>query len=97
MQFILLAHDHKDGGLQRRLNVRDEHVKMDDEMRAAGNYHMGVALLDDEGNMKGSVMILEYPSRKDLDEWLKKEPYMLNNVWEKVEVIPCKIGPTFLK
>ena len=97
MQFIVIAHDYKDGGLERRLKVREQHVAMGDKMKASGNYHMGVALLDDKGDMCGSVMILEYPSRKELDEWLAKEPYILNNIWETREVQECKIGPTFLK
>lgn len=97
MQFIIIAYDYKDRGLERRLAVRNQHVAMGDKMKANGNYHMGVALLDDNGNMKGSVMVLEYPSRKELDEYLKIEPYIINKVWEKYEVIFCKVGPTFLK
>ncbi len=97
MQFVVIARDYKDSGLERRLKVRDQHVAMGDKMRASGNYHMGVALLDESGNMCGSVMILEYPSRKELDEWLANEPYILNKVWEKWEIQECKIGPTFLK
>ncbi|HSW96785.1 MAG TPA: YciI family protein [Candidatus Saccharimonadales bacterium] len=66
-------------------------------MKANGNYVMGVALLDESERMIGSVMILDYPSRKELDEWMTIEPYVINNVWEKIEITPCKIGPTFLK
>ncbi|HSW88475.1 MAG TPA: YciI family protein [Candidatus Saccharimonadales bacterium] len=97
MQFIVIAHDYKEGGLEKRLAVRDQHIKMGDQMKANGNYIMGVALLDDSDKMIGSVMILEYPSRKELDAWLTVEPYVVNNVWEKIEITPCKIGPTFLK
>lgn len=97
MQFVVIAYDHTEGGLEKRLAVRDQHVKMGDAMKAAGNYLMGVALLDEEGNMKGSVMVLDYPSRKELDAWLKVEPYKVNGVWDKIEIIPCKVGPTFLK
>ena len=97
MQFLIIAHDYKEGGLQKRLAVRDQHVRMGDAMKAAGNYLMGVAMLNDQGQMIGSVMVLDYPSRKELDEWLKIEPYMVNKVWEKVEIIPCKVGPTFMK
>jgi uncharacterized protein YciI len=43
-------------------------------------------LLDDEGKMKGSVLILDFPDRSALDEYLRKEPYVLEKVWEKVEV-----------
>ena len=43
-------------------------------------------LLDDEGRMKGSVLVMEFPDRKDLDEYLNTEPYLTEQVWEKVEV-----------
>lgn len=96
MQFIVIAHDYKNV-LEKRLAVRDQHIKMGDQMRANGNYIMGVALLDESDKMIGSVMILEFLSRKELDVWLTVEPYIVNNVWEKIEITPCKVGPTFLK
>lgn len=96
MQFVILAQDVKQGGLEKRLKVREEHVAMGDKMKEAGQYHMGVAMLDEAVNMCGSVMIVEFPSRKELDEWLSKEPYVVNNVWESWEIHECKIGPTFL-
>ena len=97
MQFVVIAYDYKDGGLDRRLTARKEHVELGDQMKANGNYLMGVALLDDNGDMIGSVMILDYPSKKELDEWLKIEPYVINKVGEKIEVILCKVGPSFTK
>jgi uncharacterized protein YciI len=97
MQFVVIAHDYINGGLTRRLAAREEHVKMGDKMKAAGNYIMGVALLDEKGDMIGSVMILDYPRRNDLDNRLKIEPYNVYKVWETIQIIPCKVGPSFLK
>ncbi len=97
MQFIITAHDYKKSGLERRLASRKDHIAMGDQMKAAGNYLMGVALLNEKNQMIGSVMILDFPSRKELDKWLKVEPYVVNSVWEKIEIVPCKVGPTFLK
>lgn len=68
-----------------------------DKMKANGNYLMGVALLDESNQMIGSVMILDYPSRKELDDWLEIEPYVVNKVWKKIEIKPCKVGPTFFR
>ena len=36
--------------------------------------------------MKGSVLIMEYESREQLDEYLAQEPYVQENVWQKIEV-----------
>ncbi len=97
MQFLIIAHDYKDGGLKRRLEVREKHVALGDQMKAAGSYLYGIATLDTDGHMNGSVMVMDFPSRTELDEWLLVEPYVVNKVWEKIEIKPCKVGPTFLK
>jgi uncharacterized protein len=95
MQFLIIAYDYKDGGLERRLAVREQHIKLGDELKAAGNFLYGVAMLNEKNEMMGSVLIMEYPTRNELDEYLKKEPYVMNNVWEKIEVTPCRVGPSF--
>ncbi len=96
MQFLVIGKDYPNQ-LSRRLSVRDEHVRQGDALKVAGKYHMGVALLDENGEMCGSVMVMDFPSRKELDEWLKTEPYVVSKVWETIEIIPCKIGPSFQK
>jgi len=95
MQFIVIAHDYKDA-LARRLAVREKHVELGDRMVAEGRALYGVALLDDKGQMVGSVCIVNFPSREEVDSWLKREPYVVGKVWEKIEVIPCKVGPSFV-
>lgn len=96
MQFVVIAHDYKDG-LKRRLEVRAQHIALGDKMKAEGTFLYGVAMLSDNGMMKGSLEVLEFSSRNELDKYLEIEPYVVNNVWEKVEIIPCKVGPSFTK
>ncbi len=43
-------------------------------------------LLDDEGKMKGSVLILDFDSKEKLDAYLASEPYIAESVWETVTV-----------
>ncbi len=96
MQFMVLAYDGTDAqALQRRLAVRDQHIKLGDQMKQAGEAICGAALLDDTEQMIGSVYIVDFPSRAEVDAWLEREPYMRNNVWQDVRVIPCKVGPSF--
>jgi len=96
MQFTIIAHDYKDG-LERRLTVRQKHIELGDKLVLDGKALYGVALLDDDGQMNGSVYIMDFPSRKELDDWLKTEPYVTEKVWENIEIIPCKVGPSFTK
>ncbi len=97
MPFIVIARDGKDKeALDRRLKVREDHIRMGDRLKAEGKALYGAALLSDEGQMNGSVYIVDFASRKELDEWLKIEPYVVGEVWKNIEVIPCQIGPSFI-
>jgi uncharacterized protein YciI len=98
MQFLILGYDGKDpDALNRRLAVRDAHLTLAEKKHQSGNLLYAVALLDEQGKMCGSMLVVEYPSRQALDQYLQIEPYITGKVWEKVEIIPCKIGPTFTK
>lgn len=70
--------------LDKRMEVRPRHLAGIERIRE----HVICAggLLDDEGKMKGSVLIMEYESREQLDEYLAGEPYVQEHVWEKIEV-----------
>ena len=83
MQFVIKAFDGK-GMLSRRMEVRPRHFegmeRMKEHTLCAGG------LLDDEGKMIGSLLVMEFPSRKELDEYLANEPYVVEHVWERIEV-----------
>lgn len=77
--------------------ARDAHLKLGDEYLSKSQHLMAVALLDDKGNMVGSVMLVDFPSRKELDDWIRIEPYVKTGVWKNIEIIPAKVGPSFEK
>ena len=83
MQFLVKAYDGENM-LEKRMSVRPRHL----EGMAGLGKHIVCAggLLDDEGKMKGSALVLEFPDRAALDEYLNREPYVVEGVWEKVEV-----------
>ena len=97
MQFLVTAYDEIDEeAIERRLAVRDKHLALVEAMYKQGRDLYAVAIMDNDDKMIGSVLIVDFPSRTELDEWLKVEPYVLGNVWGKIEVKPCKVGPIFL-
>ena len=83
MQFIITAHDGENV-LDTRMAVRPRHLegmaKLGEHIVCAGG------LLDDEGKMKGSVLILDFEDRAALDNYLKNEPYVVEHVWERIEI-----------
>lgn len=96
MQFLVAGYDGDDeGALNRRMKVRADHVALGDRLVASGNMLYGVALLDGE-KMVGSVFVVDFPTREDVDKWLEIEPYVVGDVWRRVEVTPCRVGPSFV-
>ena len=96
MQFLLIAHDgDDDDALNRRLQAREQHIALGDEMVANGSMLYGGALLDEQEKMIGSVLVLDFPTRQELDAWLKIEPYVLGDVWRRIDVQPFRVGPSF--
>jgi uncharacterized protein YciI len=93
MQFILIAYDGDDeGALDRRMKVREEHLKNIDELKKTGEFLFGGAILDDNGKMIGSMILYEYPDRHALDEKLKEEVYLTAGVWKKVTIQPFRLA-----
>lgn len=92
MQFLVIGKDGKDKkAMARRLAVRDQHLALGDKMEASGNRWYGCAMLDGNGNMIGSMAVMDFPSEKELNEWLKSEPYVKGKVWKTVEVYKADI------
>jgi uncharacterized protein YciI len=88
MQFLIRAYDGE-GKLDKRMEVRPRHLegmkKLSEHIISAGG------LLDDEGKMKGSALIMDFESRKELDDYIANEPYVVENVWEKIEIEPINV------
>ena len=93
MQFLLLAYDHKDPGApERRQIVREKHLEKIRKLKKNGEVLFGGAILNNEGQMKGSMIVYDYPDRKSLDIILKDEPYISGRVWGKIEIQPFRLA-----
>jgi uncharacterized protein YciI len=97
MPFLILGYDGNDEeALSRRMAVRADHIKLGDNMRDEGKVLYGVAMLDDNKKMIGSVYVVNMETREEVDKWLEIEPYVTGDVWRKIEVMPCAVGPSFV-
>jgi uncharacterized protein YciI len=96
MQFLVLGYDGDDAeALDRRMKVRADHLALGDEMTRRGEMLVGFAMLSDEGTMRGSAIVVDLPDRAAVDAYLAVEPYVTGDVWRRVEVTPCKVGPSW--
>lgn len=92
MQFLVVGLDGKDEQAQdRRFAVRQQHLALGDEMEAGGFRWYGASLRDSDDNMIGSFAVMDFPSRKELDDWLTQEPYVVGDVWQDVQVFRCAV------
>lgn len=97
MTFIVNGYDYTDeGALARRLEARELHMAGINRMYESKEVLYAAAMLNKNEEMCGSVLIVDFESRDALDNWLKEEAYVINKVWDKIEVIPCKVPPLFL-
>ena len=88
MQFLVKAYDGPDM-LEKRMEVRPRHLE---GMKALGKQIICAGgLLDEEGRMKGSALVMEFPNKAALEEYLKNEPYVVEGVWQKIGVEPMNV------
>jgi len=66
-------------------------------MKEEGKAVYGVAILNEREQMIGSALVVDFPTRADVDAWLKTEPYVVGDVWRKIEVLPARVPPMFVK
>jgi len=92
-QYLVTAYDYTDtDALQRRMNVRPHHLDAAKNLRANGNYILGGAILNEEGKMIGSVMIVQFETDEALEAWKQNEPYITQKIWESVDVKPFRVA-----
>ncbi|MFL2855805.1 MAG: YciI family protein [Pseudohongiellaceae bacterium] len=93
MQFLVVAYDGKDEDAKaRRAAARPSHLAGAQELKEAGNIIVGAAILDENEEMIGSTLCVEFESRADLDEWLANDPYVTEGVWKDIAVQPIRLA-----
>ena len=93
-QYLVVAWDGADpGAAARRQAARADHLALAATMFADGRMKEGGAILDDAGAMVGSCCVVEFPDRAALDHWLAKDPYVIGDVWQRIEVHNFRCAP----
>lgn len=91
MHYIIHAYDHTDAdALDRRMAVRPAHLAYVHQLKAAGQFLLGGALLDPDGRMIGSMLMLDFATEDQLSDYLKTDPYIVQGVWDTIDVKPFR-------
>ena len=94
MQFIVIAYDGTDEkALERRLAVREARLTSARQMFDSGKWLYAAGILSDAGKMIGSMIVCDFASRGELEQWLTEEPYVVGDVWKQINVNRAQIAP----
>jgi uncharacterized protein len=95
MHFAIIGYDGQDAEAPaRRLAARQAHLDLFQRLYEAGTFLFGSALLDEAGNMIGSLIVAEFPTLEALHkDWLDTEPYVAGNVWKDITIHPTRLPP----
>lgn len=89
--YVVHAYDHSDAeALNRRMAVRPAHFEGAQRLKEAGHFILGGALLNPDGQMIGSMMLLDFADETQLQEWLSWEPYVQKGIWETIDIKPFR-------
>lgn len=92
MQFIITAYDATDEkALDRRMAIRPQHLEGIKKVKEIGSVVCAGGLTDEGGKVKGSYLVMDFPTKELFDEYLNNEPYVVNGVWEKINVEQCNV------
>lgn len=92
MQFIINAYDGTDDkALERRMAARPEHLENMNKVKEMAKVISAGGLLNKEGEMIGSFLVLDFATQELFDKYLESEPYIKYGVWEKVQVEKCNV------
>jgi uncharacterized protein len=91
MLYVVIAKDGTDPEApNRRQAVREKHLEGIKPVVKSEFLQMGGALLNKDGNMIGSMMLLEAQSEEEVWDFLKRDIYSTAKVWQSFEVYPFR-------
>lgn len=91
MQYVVHAYDHTGpDALDRRMAARPAHLAYVGQLKEKGQFLLGGALLDPDGKMMGSMLIIDMETEDQLNNYLKSDPYIVQGVWDRIDVKPFR-------
>lgn len=81
--FVLVCHD-KENGLETRLAARSDHLAW--AQQKLGVIKVAGPMLDDAGQMAGSMFILDLPDKAAAEAFHAEDPYTKAGVWGRVDL-----------
>lgn len=92
MHFCVIGYDGTDSeAAERRDAARPLHRSSAAKLEAEKHLICGGAIVNSEGKSVGSVLLMDFPTREDFNNWYDNEPFVKMGVWKKISVEDFKI------
>jgi uncharacterized protein YciI len=91
MLFVITAID-KEGALQLRMATREAHFAY---VRETGAVRLGGPFLDAQGEMAGSMIVIEAPDLAAARLWQQNDPYAKAGLFRSADLRPWKATANF--
>ena len=89
MLFALVAHD-RPNAVARRMELRPEHLKHLDAL--GETLVLAGPFLADNGDMVGSIVVIEAETLDAAREIFARDPFMVGNLFDSVTIKPWRLG-----
>ena len=83
MKFVILGYDGPEGEAKRKIH-RSAHLSNLEPLAQQGRVILAGPLTD----KTGSLMVLEFESQAEAEQFAKQDPYTVNGVFERIEIQP---------
>jgi uncharacterized protein YciI len=83
MKFVILGYDGPEGEAKRKIH-RSAHLSNLEPLAQQGRVILAGPLTD----KTGSLMVLEFESQAEAEQFAKQDPYTVNGVFERIEIHP---------
>jgi uncharacterized protein YciI len=88
MLFVITAID-KEGSMQLRMATREAHIAY---IKETGVVRLGGPFLNAQGEMTGSMILIEAPDLAAARHWQTNDPYAKSGLFQSSELRPWKVA-----
>lgn len=90
MKFVIIGHDGPDGEAKRKMH-RTAHLANLEKLNKQGRVILAGPLTD----KAGSLLVLEFDTREEAEEFARQDPYTIHGVFTSLEIHPfTQVFPT---
>lgn len=83
MKFVIIGYDGPEGEAKRKI-YRPAHLANLEPLDKAGRVILAGPLTD----KTGSLLVLDFPTREEAEQFMQRDPYTLHGVFDRVEIHP---------